>query len=103
MCGRPPGDTVARAQRGDAFISRRATRSNRSDEKRRDLRSIVTFLVWHRRRPNASRPRMKAMAGSTGQVWQQLLPTLKLSFRRTCDRPLSQYWRIAEQPEVRWG
>jgi hypothetical protein len=43
---------VAREQRGDAFISRRARRPNWSDEKRRDLRSIVTSIVWHRRRPN---------------------------------------------------
>src|SRR5437870_13681193 len=46
MCGRPPGQTVAREQRGDAFISLRARRSNWSDETRRDLRSIVTPLVW---------------------------------------------------------
>src|SRR5712691_12637178 len=46
MCGRPPGQTVAREQRGDAFISLRARRSNGSDETRRDLRSIVTPLVW---------------------------------------------------------
>src|SRR5712691_795733 len=46
MCGRPPGQTVASEQRGDAFISLRARRSNCSDETRRDLRSIVTPLVW---------------------------------------------------------
>ena len=46
MCGRPPGQTVAREQRGDAFISLRARRSNWSDETRRDLRSIVTPPVW---------------------------------------------------------
>src|SRR5207253_9673404 len=44
MCARPAGHTVARAHRGDAFIKRRARRSSRSEEKRRDRRSIVTAL-----------------------------------------------------------
>jgi len=42
MWARPPGDTVARAHRGEAFINRRATRSSVTDENRRDLRSTVT-------------------------------------------------------------
>jgi hypothetical protein len=42
MCARPPGDTVAKAHRGEASMSGRATRSIRSDENRRDLRSTVT-------------------------------------------------------------
>src|SRR5256885_2791964 len=41
MCARPPGAIVARAQRGEAFINRRATRSRVEDENLRDLRSIV--------------------------------------------------------------
>jgi len=40
-CARPPGDTVAKAQRVDAFISRRATRSSVDEENLRDLRSTV--------------------------------------------------------------
>ena len=51
MCARPPGDTVAREQRGEAVISRRATASRRTEEKRRERRSTVTPLVW------SSRPR----------------------------------------------
>src|SRR5207253_3506777 len=45
MCARPDGHTVASAHRGEAFMSRRARRSSRSDEKRRDRRSIVTAKV----------------------------------------------------------
>src|SRR5438094_4297850 len=41
MWARPPGDTVARAHRGEAFINRRATRSRVADENLRDLRSTV--------------------------------------------------------------
>src|SRR2546421_11500165 len=43
---RPPADTVAKAHRGEAFISLRATRSRLADENRRERRSIVTHLVW---------------------------------------------------------
>src|SRR5438874_8443116 len=47
MCARPPGDTVDREQRGEAFINRRAARSSVADEKRRDLRStVMPPLVW---------------------------------------------------------
>jgi len=42
MWARLPDDTVAKARRGEAFINRRATRSSRSEENRRDLRSTVT-------------------------------------------------------------
>src|SRR5579864_7877677 len=45
-CARAPGATVAREQSGEAFISLRATFSNRPDEKRRERRSTVTPLVW---------------------------------------------------------
>src|SRR5437773_9768348 len=41
MWARPPGDIVARAHRGEAFINRRATRSRVADENLRDLRSTV--------------------------------------------------------------
>src|SRR2546422_11420493 len=46
---RPAADTVAKAHRGEAFISLRATRSRLADENRRERRSIVTYLVWSSR------------------------------------------------------
>src|SRR2546430_15926529 len=57
MCARPPGDTVASAHRGEAFISRRATRWRTADENRRERRSTVTYLVWSSRQAKGDRRR----------------------------------------------
>jgi hypothetical protein len=42
MYARPRGATVASAQRGEAFVSLRATASSRAADQRLDLRSTVT-------------------------------------------------------------
>src|SRR5438105_15821533 len=54
MWARPPGDNVARAHRGEAFINRRATRSRTAEENLRDRRSTVTYLVWPSRQTESN-------------------------------------------------
>src|SRR5438132_4870953 len=57
MWARPPGDNVARAHRGEAFINRRATRSRTADENLRDRCSTVTYLVWPSRQTESNHRR----------------------------------------------
>src|SRR5258706_15242419 len=66
MCARPRGDTVDNAQRGAAFIRRRATRSSFADENRCFRCSTVTRLVWRSRPAERKRRRDRRDLTSVG-------------------------------------